>query len=84
MNRTAKLESYRNTIWRLEKKIDQLKDECELLKYELGSIEKDNSGVEAAPIDSNRILDRRGSKAKKLALAKIINKKATRGNGWQS
>lgn len=81
MESAKKIETLRVNIWRMDKKIDDLKNQVELMKYqiiELESIEnKDrNSGVEAA-IDPQRILTRRGSKSRRLALAKAneIDKK---------
>lgn len=74
------LESLRTQLWMVEKTADKLQKDIELLKYQIAEIksnEKDNSnsGVEAAQIDPSRILSRRGSKAKKLALAIALNMK---------
>ncbi|WP_027378142.1 hypothetical protein [Chryseobacterium daeguense] len=75
----AKIEALRVNIWKLGDKIEKLFKECELMKYELDTLESienknSNNGVEAV-IDPQRILTRRGSKAKKLALAQAINGK---------
>lgn len=76
---SAKLETLRVNVWKLDGKIDELKKTSELMKHQieqLESIENENSknGVEAV-IDPSRILTRRGSNSKKLALAQAINKK---------
>lgn len=73
-----KLETLRVKVWKLDKKADDLKKESELLKCQIAqlkSIENENSenGVEAV-VDLNRILTRRGSNSKKLALAKALEK----------
>ena len=79
MDALKKIETLRVNIWRICKKIDDLKNQVELIErqiIELESIESKNSnnGVEAV-IDPQRILTRRGSKAKTLALAKVIERK---------
>jgi phage shock protein A len=79
MEAAKKIETLRVNIWKLGEKIDEIKSQIELMKYqiiELESIENKNSnnGVEAV-IDPQRILTRRGSKAKTLALAQAINRK---------
>lgn len=79
MFRDKKLETLRTKIWLMEKNVESIQKDVELLKYQLAELEsnrEENSigGVEAA-IDPSRILSRRGSNSKKLALAKAINKK---------
>ena len=79
MEAAKKIKTLRVNIWKLGEKIEEIKNQIELMKYqiiELESIENKNSnnGVEAV-IDPQRILTRRGSKAKTLALAQAINRK---------
>lgn len=73
----TKLETLRVNVWRMGKLIDKLTKDNELMKcqiIELETIEKktEQNGVEAE-IDHSRILTRRGSKSKKLALAQALN-----------
>lgn len=70
------LETLRIKVWKLEQKVDHQKNEITLIKCQIEELEsignkENNSGVEAV-IDSSRVLNRRGSNAKKLALAQAL------------
>ncbi|WP_428067335.1 hypothetical protein [Chryseobacterium gambrini] len=76
---STKLETLRVNVWKMGKLIEKLNQDNELMKcqiIELESIEKETekNGVEAVEIDPERILTRRGSNSKKLALAQAMNK----------
>ncbi|CAA7389526.1 hypothetical protein [Chryseobacterium fistulae] len=59
MSNEIKIETLRVGIWKLGEKIEKLKKECELMSYQLTTLESieeensNNSGVEAT-IDSQR------------------------------
>lgn len=71
------LETLRTNVWKQGEVIEKLTRENELMKEQitiLEAIEGKTDGVEAVGIDPSRIIERRGSKSKKLALAQLINK----------
>ncbi|GAB0155908.1 hypothetical protein CHRYSEOSP005_11700 [Chryseobacterium sp. Alg-005] len=79
MDNKTKIEALRVKLWKLGDKIDKLFKEHELINYELDALEsienKENTNSVEAVIDPQRILTRRGSKAKRLALAQAIKGK---------
>lgn len=78
------LETLRNNVWKQGEVIEKLTRENELMKEQITILEsiegKTENGVEAVGIDPSRIIERRGSKSKKLALAQLINKKKNVNN----
>lgn len=78
--KNQKLESYRTKLWAMEQRQVDLQKDIELMKYQLAVLESiegenSNSGVEAATqIDPSRLLSRKGSNKKKLALAQAMQK----------
>lgn len=75
----TRLETLRVNAWKMGKMIEKLNQDYELMLNQISQIEADETkteknGVEAV-IDPSRILTRRGSNSKKLALAKAIEKK---------
>lgn len=71
------LETLRVNVWKQGELIEKLTRDNELMKNQITILEsieeKTESGVEAT-ISPERILTRRGSNSKKLALSKAINK----------